>query len=163
MKLFAFGLGYCARAAIARGDAVEASGTVRSPEAAAALRREGIEAFVFEGENFDAGLLDALARAELLLISAAPEPTGDPVLARFSREILAAPDLKRILYLSTIGVYGNWGGAWNRQHGWYPPVSSDFSRDTPFASSDQHVKPNHLTGRIQTECGGCEEHWDGTV
>ena len=63
-----------------------------------------------------------------------------------------------------------WGGAWNRQHGGTRPFlainsfpSSDFSRDTPFASSDQHVKPNHLTGRIQTECGGCEEHWDGTV
>ena len=30
----------------------------------------------------------------------------------FAPEIAAAPDLKRILYLSTIGVYGDWGGAW---------------------------------------------------
>ena len=37
MRLFAFGLGYCARAAIAWGRGVEASGTVRSAEAAGAI------------------------------------------------------------------------------------------------------------------------------
>jgi dTDP-D-glucose 4,6-dehydratase len=112
MRLFAFGLGYCARAVIARGNALEASGTVRSLQAAAALRREGIEAFAFDGACFDAALLGALARAEVLLVSAAPGPSGDPVLAQFGQEIAAARNLKRILYLSTIGVYGDWGGAW---------------------------------------------------
>jgi nucleoside-diphosphate-sugar epimerase len=111
MKLFAFGLGYCARA-IARGRGVEASGTVRSQEAAKALRAEGIAAFAFDGANFDPALLEPLARAEILLISAAPGPAGDPALNQFRDEIAAAPGLKRILYLSTIGVYGDWGGAW---------------------------------------------------
>ena len=112
MRLFAFGLGYCARAAIARGRGVEASGTVRSAEAAVALRREGIEAFAFDGARFDPALLEALAHADVLLVSAAPGPSGDPALARFAEAIAAAPGLKRILYLSTIGVYGDWGGAW---------------------------------------------------
>jgi len=112
MRLFAFGLGYCARAAIARGNAAEASGTVRSAAAAQALRANGIEAFAFDGAHYDAALLGALSRAEILLISAAPGSSGDPALAEFKREIAAAPELKRILYLSTIGVYGDWGGAW---------------------------------------------------
>jgi nucleoside-diphosphate-sugar epimerase len=112
MRLFAFGLGYSARAAIARGRGVEASGTVRSAEAAATLRRGGIEAYVFDGARFNPDLLEALARADILLISAAPGPSGDPVLAQFGAEISAALGLKRILYLSTLGVYGDWGGAW---------------------------------------------------
>jgi nucleoside-diphosphate-sugar epimerase len=97
---------------IARGKDVEASGTVRSAAAAAALLREGIEAFVCDGENFDPALLGALADAETLLISAPPGSAGDPALLQFAREIAAAAGLKRILYLSTIGVYGDWGGAW---------------------------------------------------
>ncbi len=112
MKLFAFGLGYCARAAIARGRGVEASGTVRSQEAAKALRAEGIAAFAFDGARFDEALLEALTRAEILLISAAPGSAGDPALNQFRDEIASAPGLTRILYLSTIGVYGDWGGAW---------------------------------------------------
>ena len=50
--MFAFGLGYSARR-IVRGPAIEASGTVRSAEAAEALRREGVEAFVFDGVHGD--------------------------------------------------------------------------------------------------------------
>jgi nucleoside-diphosphate-sugar epimerase len=111
VRLFAFGLGYSARR-IARLPAIEASGTVRSAEAAEALRGEGIEAFVFDGVQADAGLADGLARAQAILISVPPGPSGDPVLRAFAREISAAPDLERILFLSTIGVYGDWGGAW---------------------------------------------------
>jgi nucleoside-diphosphate-sugar epimerase len=109
VRLFAFGLGYSARR-IARLPAIEASGTVRSAEAAEALRGEAIEAFVFDGAQ--PGLAAALAQAQAILISAPPGPSGDPVHRAFAREISAAPELKRILYLSTIGVYGDWGGAW---------------------------------------------------
>ena len=41
-----------------------------------------------------------------------PGPSGDPVHGAFALEIALASDLRRILYLSTIGVYGDWGGAW---------------------------------------------------
>ena len=109
MRLFAFGLGYSARR-IVRLPAIEASGTVRSAEAAEALRGEGIQAFVFDGVQ--PGLAAALAQAKAILISVPPVLSGDPVLRAFAREISAAPDLTRILYLSTIGVYGDWGGAW---------------------------------------------------
>ena len=111
MRMFAFGLGYSARR-IVLGPAIEASGTVRSAEAAEALRREGVEAFVFDGVHGDSGLAKVLAQAQAILISAPPEPSGDPVHRAFAREIALASDLRRILYLSTIGVYGDWGGAW---------------------------------------------------
>jgi nucleoside-diphosphate-sugar epimerase len=111
VRLFAFGLGYSAQR-IVRLPAIEASGTVRSDEAVQVLRREGIEAFVFDGVQADAGRTAALAQAQAILISAPPAPSGDPVHRAFAREISAAPGLKRILYLSTIGVYGDWGGAW---------------------------------------------------
>jgi nucleoside-diphosphate-sugar epimerase len=111
VRLFAFGLGYSARR-IVRLPAIEASGTVRSAEAAEALGGEGIEAFVFDGVKGDSALAGAIAQAQAILISVPPGPSGDPVLRAFAREISAAPDLERILYLSTIGVYGDWGGAW---------------------------------------------------
>ncbi|MGD0640872.1 MAG: SDR family oxidoreductase [Roseiarcus sp.] len=111
MRLFCFGLGYSARRIVAHAENVEASGTTREPEAADALRREGVAAFAFDGAHADPALLPALARAQVLLVSTPPGETGDPALAHFAGQI-AAPDLERILYLSSGGVYGDRGGAW---------------------------------------------------
>jgi nucleoside-diphosphate-sugar epimerase len=46
------------------------------------------------------------------LVSAQPGEDGDPALACLSGQLAAAPDLRWIGYLSTIGVYGNHDGAW---------------------------------------------------
>jgi nucleoside-diphosphate-sugar epimerase len=107
VRLFCFGLGYSARRVIARAPGFEASGATRGREAADAWRREGVAAVAF-GE----ALLPALARAQILLVCAPPGEDGDPALARFSGEIAAAPDLDRVVYLSSVGVYGDYGGAW---------------------------------------------------
>ena len=112
MRLFCFGLGYSARRIIASAKGVEASGTTREAEAAAAWRRDQVAAFAFDGTRFDEALLGALARAQVLMVCAPPGEGGDPALAHFAREIAAAPDLERILYLSSVGVYGDRGGAW---------------------------------------------------
>ncbi len=112
VRLFCFGLGYCARRIIARGESLEASGTTRGAEAATALRRDGVAAFAFDGERSEEALLCALARAQVLLVSAPPGGGGDPALAHFQHEIAAAPDLERVVYLSSVGVYGDRGGAW---------------------------------------------------
>jgi nucleoside-diphosphate-sugar epimerase len=112
VRLFCFGLGYSARRVIARAGNVEASGATLRAEAASAWRREGVAAFAFEDGHDEAALLAALSRAEILLVSAPPGEAGDPALARFARQIAAAPELSRILYLSSVGVYGDYGGAW---------------------------------------------------
>ncbi len=112
VKVFCFGLGYSARRFLARTGASEASGATREVATASALRREGIEAFAFDPATPDPAMLRALARAEILLIGAPPGPEGDPALSRLAAEIAEAPDLKRIVYLSSVGVYGDHAGGW---------------------------------------------------
>src|SRR4029079_16691888 len=52
-----------------------------------------------------------VSHATHLLISV-PPGAADPVLAMHRDSILAAEHLRWIGYLSTVGVYGNYGGAW---------------------------------------------------
>ncbi|GKY86608.1 SDR family oxidoreductase [Sinisalibacter aestuarii] len=84
-------------------------GTTRSPEKAAALGAEGVEAMVWPGSDMGAALADATH----LLLSAAPDDAGDPVLAALADEIAAnAAHLDWVGYLSTTGVYGDHQGGW---------------------------------------------------
>ncbi len=113
VRLFVFGLGYSA-GAFARAFAPQAAwigGTVRSADKIAALAAGGIEATVWDGQSASAAVTEALHDATHLLVSIAPGES-DPVLAHHRDTIRAAPKLKWIGYLSTIGVYGNYGGAW---------------------------------------------------
>jgi nucleoside-diphosphate-sugar epimerase len=54
----------------------------------------------------------AIASATHLLTTAAPDESGDPVLARYATAIAAAPKLRWIGYLSSTVVYGNRDGNW---------------------------------------------------
>jgi nucleoside-diphosphate-sugar epimerase len=114
MNLFVFGLGYTALQFIYlhRQRFTGVSGTVRSVEKAKAIKAMGVEACRFDGKDFDPVILQHLERAEALLISAPPADGRDPVLGQFSAAIAAAPRLRWVGYLSTIGVYGDAGGAW---------------------------------------------------
>jgi nucleoside-diphosphate-sugar epimerase len=112
VRVFFFGLGYCARRLIQREPWIEASGTVRTTEGAAALRREGVEAYRFDGAESDGGLEQALGKAEAIVVSIPPRDGAGLLLERFEPTIAAASALRRILYYSTIGVYGDHGGAW---------------------------------------------------
>lgn len=113
MNLFVFGLGYSATAFVRRyrGRFACVAGTVRSLDKAERLRAEGIEVFRFSGDGADEGIADAFARAEAVLISVPPGPQGDPVLARYAEALASAPRLAWAGYLSTVGVYGDHGGA----------------------------------------------------
>jgi nucleoside-diphosphate-sugar epimerase len=112
VRVFFFGLGYCARRLIHREPWIEASGTARTAEAVSALRHEGVEAYQFAGADADPGLEEALGRAEAIVVSIPPRDGAGPALEPFASAIAAAPNLRRILYYSTIGVYGDHGGAW---------------------------------------------------
>lgn len=112
MRVFFFGAGYCARRLIEREPWIEASGTARTAEAVAALRRQGVEAYRFDAADAEAGLEQALARAEAIVVSIPPRDRAGAALERFGAAIAAARALRRILYYSTIGVYGDHGGAW---------------------------------------------------
>jgi nucleoside-diphosphate-sugar epimerase len=112
LRVFFFGAGYCARRFIQREPWIEPSGTARTPDAVAALRREGVEAYRFDGAEAEPGLEQALARAEAIVVSIPPRDRAGAALERFGAAIAAAPDLRRIVYYSTIGVYGDHAGRW---------------------------------------------------
>ena len=116
LNLFCFGLGYSASHYVAelgaRFDRI--AGTVRTREKAAAIAGGGghkVETFVFDGSEAAPQVTAAVTGAGALLVSVPPHG-GDPVLARFADTIAGAPHLGTIVYLSTVGVYGDHGGAW---------------------------------------------------
>ncbi|MDB5650861.1 MAG: family oxidoreductase [Hyphomicrobiales bacterium] len=115
MTAFIFGLGQSSLEFVRLHGAayMPLAGTVRSPGKATRLSADGQVAPMFFSESHcDAAIPPALAQARYLLVSIPPGEQGDPVLNAFAREIAAAPRLERIVYLSTIGVYGDHGGAW---------------------------------------------------
>ncbi len=112
MRIFFFGVGYCARRLIEREPWIEASGTARTAESVAVLRREGVEAYAFDGAEAEPGLERALTNAEAIVVSIPPRDRPSATLERFAAAIAAAPALRRVIYYSTIGVYGDHAGAW---------------------------------------------------
>ncbi|HKG76905.1 MAG TPA: SDR family oxidoreductase [Beijerinckiaceae bacterium] len=114
MNLFVLGLGYSALYFIRRyrDRFARIAGTVTTPEKAKALGQEGIAAHVFAPDRADPQIADALTEAEGLLVSIPTNAAGDPVLERFGEEFAGAPRLRWVSYLSTVGVYGDHGGAW---------------------------------------------------
>ncbi len=113
-RLIAVGLGYSAMAVAARlaPQGWSIGGSARGERGLAAIRAKGYDALPFSGEAPSPQLADALKSATHLLLSAAPEAKGDPLLAFHRADVAAAPELRWIGYLSTIGVYGDHGGAW---------------------------------------------------
>jgi nucleoside-diphosphate-sugar epimerase len=109
--LVCLGLGYCARFYVAEfGSRFErVIGTSRSPGKPAS---RSVEIMKFDGPHRSPALREAIASTTHLLISAAPGEAGDPVLASLEGDIAAAPKLQSIAYLSSLGVYGDHGGAW---------------------------------------------------
>ena len=110
MRVFFFGVGYCARRLIGLERWIEACGTARMPEQIRALRDEGIDAHPFATARPCAELVRALQRAEAIVISIPPRDQPSATLQRLGETIAGAPALERILYFSTVGVYGDHGG-----------------------------------------------------
>jgi dTDP-4-dehydrorhamnose reductase len=115
--LICFGFGYSAQHYVAahgaRFDRIWV--TVRDPERAVSLNAAGpvsTTALVFDGEAASAELYAAIAEADAALVSVPPGGDGDPVLAVCGEALARAAQLKSIVYLSTVGVYGDHRGEW---------------------------------------------------
>jgi hypothetical protein len=109
MNLFIFGLGYSCRHFLDRFAGANICGTVR--DAARSPGRHDCETLSFGPDRTDPAIAARLAAADVLLVSVPPSTAGDPVVARFG-ETLATSRIQRIVYLSTLGVYGDHHGEW---------------------------------------------------
>ena len=116
MRAFFFGLGFSSTAASMRmltsGQYADIGGTVRSAEKAQHLRAKGLSAHVFDGAAPGTTLGPDLRKASHVIFSIAPGSDGDPALLQHRADLDAAPDLQWLCYYSTVGVYGDFGGAW---------------------------------------------------
>lgn len=112
-RLVAIGFGYSARAAadLLRRRGWTITGTTRSPEKAASMAAAGIEPVIFDGTDSSSGLSRTLARADAVIVSIAPDEKGDPVLISHACDLTAKSGL-HVVYLSTVGVYGDHDGGW---------------------------------------------------
>ena len=112
MSLVIFGFGYTSQhfARLYGRDFAPVLATVRAPERAAHLSQPGCDVVAF-GETIDPRLEVALASARHLLVSVPPGKDGDPVLAQFA-DLIGQSRVESLVYLSTVGVYGDHGGAW---------------------------------------------------
>jgi nucleoside-diphosphate-sugar epimerase len=115
--LICFGLGYSAEHFVEsfaeKFDRIV--GTVRGAERAAALNAHPsgrLTALIFDGGSATPDLQSAIAEADAALVSVPPDENGDPVLRACGDVLARARRLRGIVYLSTIGVYGDRGGAW---------------------------------------------------
>ena len=116
MNAFFFGIGFSSTAASIRmrlsGQYANIGGTVRSQEKAMLLRSQGVNAHVFDGTAPGATLGPDLRQASHVVLSIAPGAEGDPALVHHRADLDAAADLEWLCYYSTVGVYGDFGGAW---------------------------------------------------
>ena len=114
MNLFVFGMGYSASHFVRQHRArfARVVGTVRSPGRGGPEGDRDVSILRFDGDESDPRIIEEVAASNALLVSVQPGPGPDPVLERYADVITAAPRLRTIVYLSTIGVYGDHGGAW---------------------------------------------------
>jgi nucleoside-diphosphate-sugar epimerase len=114
MNIFCFGLGYSAERfhQLYSNDVNSFTGTTRSPEKQAALKAKGVEAHVMTPGRDNPALEAAMSSADYLLVSAAPDGAGDPILREYETQLMRCSRLKCIIYWSTVGVYGDHGGRW---------------------------------------------------
>ncbi len=105
MNLLIFGYGYSSHAFVARyGDIFSTiHATTRSADKFAQM--DGVTPVLFTAAE------EALAQADIILVSAPPDAQSDPVLRLYSEALESAP-VQRIIYLSTVGVYGDHQGGW---------------------------------------------------
>ncbi|MCK1284583.1 SDR family oxidoreductase [Bradyrhizobium sp. 44] len=133
MRLFILGLGYSAQhfVRLFGGRFSHIAGTVRDPAQRGALA--GVEVHAFSGSSSARETIERMRDADALLVSIPPDSAGDPAIAAFSG-LLAAGGERKIVYLSTIGVYGGHAGGWVDES---TPPKADLDRTRMRVAAEQ--------------------------
>ena len=117
MGVFFFGMGYSSLAT-ARAiheiidPTIPISGTTRSEETVERFADSPYRLHVFDGTRPGLTLGPDLRKATHVILSIPPNDSGDPALNLHLPDLDAAEDLQWLCYFSTVGVYGDFGGAW---------------------------------------------------
>lgn len=125
-SLLVYGYGFIGKAFAdaARTAGYRLAATARTPEKRQELEAQGIVAIDPQDE---AALTYAIANANGLLVTPAPDDTGCPAFAAVGHLSL---DRKWIGYLSTTGVYGDRDGGWAYEEDTPTPSSTEGRRRT---------------------------------
>ena len=139
--LICLGLGYSAQHYVSAFGArfTRIIGTTRNPGRAAELAARDLagrqlEMLAFDGSPAAEAVRDAVGEADALLVSAAPDEQGDPILRSLGDALAAAPQLRGVVLLSTVGVYGDRGGGWVEETTALDPVHE---RSRPRVAAEQ--------------------------
>ena len=129
MGVFFFGMGYSAlataRAIHQHIDAqIPISGTTRSLDHIEDFADAPYRMHIFDGVTPGETLTEDLKRATHVILSIPPVESGDPALNLHRDTLDQAPDLEWIGYFSTVGVYGDFGGAWVDEEAPTRPVNA---------------------------------------
>ena len=101
------------------------TGTTRSEDKLAGLLALGIDALVYDGTTISPELAAAMKRTTHLIQSIAPGRDGDPMMRPGTPSLAELmPNLEWAGYLSTVGVYGDHGGAWVAEDASLEPISA---------------------------------------
>lgn len=106
-SLFCFGFGYTAKAYARAGGFARIYGTARGEEGLRAGEAAGAEMLRFSGGVLHGAFPEGVTH---ILHSIPPGEEGDAVAALFRNNTITAPRLQSFFYLSTTGVYGDYGG-----------------------------------------------------
>ena len=127
MRMMIFGAGYSGKAigSLVASQGHTVAGTTRSAEKMPALETSRIRPYVFEGASISPDLSTELRTVTHLVQSIAPGREGDPLIRILGTDLgRLMPSLEWIGYLSTVGVYGDHGGAWVDEDTPCKPVSA---------------------------------------
>ncbi len=117
MRIFFFGLGYSSSAAASAvheliDPTIPVAGTTRTTEGLEGLADTSYRAHLFDGSAPGTTLGEDLGQATHIVVSIPPAEGGDPVLTQHRDDLMASPALQWLCYYSTVGVYGDFAGAW---------------------------------------------------
>lgn len=124
-NLFVFGPGYSARHYLQENNSAFAQigASSRTRDMDAALAALGVEPVLFNDRQ---SVITALTQSQRVLVSIPPVAAGeggDVVLDTYADALAQLPAGARVIYLSTVGVYGDHGGAWVDETSACVPVS----------------------------------------
>ncbi|BEV10969.1 SDR family NAD(P)-dependent oxidoreductase [Asticcacaulis sp. DW145] len=124
-RVLVFGYGFigAAFAALCRARGYSLSATARTAEKRTWLAGQGIDAV----DPLSPQLSDIAAKADLILITPAPDDAGCPAFTALEATLRQAPR-QWLGYLSTTGVYGDRGGGWAFEDQPLTPLSTEGRR-----------------------------------